>query len=766
MEGDRMSKQIGLISIDFLDNESNTLLNDAMNFAWQTESESCEFLHLLFTAMSSGNLDGFMDDNNIHPSTIDANAIYQLQEIDSISTIERTADGDIPKVEPIDYIGESIADFIYCELKFKHVISGNSVVTLDQFLYELKQYTHKDDLVSSWCAHFGICNSNQDLVLSDHGGVHIEPLIIPKEFNAFVHDLMVDPKIATEAIYGVDQYITKAFEVLSRKSKANPCIVGPAGVGKTAIVHGIIKKILEGKAPRQFKNTHIVSIDAATISAGTRYRGDFEERLSKILNWAQEEDVIMFIDEMHAFITAGTDREHSESSNALKPVLSNGNIRVIGATTLKEYHRAIEPDVALERRLQVIEVKEPNKEVTQQIVENSIRDYENYHGVEVDEDIIKTAIDLTHKFMRDKHFPDKAFTVIDEACAKTKLAGEKTVKRETLLNVISENSGIDVRKLDDNQVEKLINLESIVSKRVIGQQQAISKVCKAIRRSKAGTHENDKPIATMLFVGPTGVGKTELSKVISDNIVPSKEAFIKIDMSEYAEKGSITRLIGASPSYVGYGEGGQLTEAVKHNPYALILFDEIEKACDEVYNLMLQLLDEGRLTDGQGDTVDFTNCIIIMTSNTGYGADQINRQAVGFNSGAKSAKCADSERDAKVRKALEQTFRPEFINRFDDIVIFDKLDKTQCERIVELMLDKLSERIDSNTRINITFSDSLVKHITDVGFSDKYGARNLRREIQNIVEDDVSMYILNGTMKKGETYIVDYDCDSDKLVVT
>ena len=458
-----------------------------------------------------------------------------------------------------------------------------------------------------------------------------------------------------------------------------------------------------------------------------------------------------------------------ESINALKPVLANGKVRMIGTTTTKEYHRSIEQDPALERRLQVIEVKQPTKDVTKQIVENAITVYEDYHGVKVDTEIIDKAIDLTDKYMKDKSFPDTAFTVIDEACAKTKLADEKAVSVETLLNVISENSGVDVRVLDSNQTEKLIKLESIVGKRVIGQKKAISKVCRAIRRSKAGTHESDKPIATMLFVGPTGVGKTELSKVISDNIVPSKEEFIKIDMSEYSEKGSITRLIGASPSFVGYGEGGQLTEAVKHNPYSLILFDEIEKACDEVYNLMLQLLDEGRLTDGQGDTVDFTNCIIIMTSNTGYGAEELNKKAVGFNPDTqcnKDDKMDDIDRDIKVRKALEQSFKPEFINRFDDIVIFDKLDKTQCERIVELMLDKLSERIDNNTKINLTFSDSLVKHITEVGYSSKYGARNLRRSIQDIVEDDISMFILDGTMKSGQVYIVDYDKKSDKLIVT
>ena len=763
-----MSEQLDIITIDFLDYNSNDLLNNAIFFARNTHSKSCEIIHLLLTAINMGYLNDFVHDNNIDPEFTSKSAIHKLQDEDLLGIIDESlCENGKCTVESIDYLGDSITDFIFCELKAKHVVSKNSVVKLETLLYELVKYARDDVNVDDWCTYFGICDSGSKLIVSTpKDAVNIEPLVIPKEFRAFIHDLMVDDTIAKETIFGVDQYITKAFEVLSRKVKANPCIIGPAGVGKTAIVHGIVKKILNGEAPKQFSQHHIVSIDAATISAGIRYRGDFEERLSKILDWAQEQKIILFIDEVHAFVTAGADRENSESSNALKPVLSNGNVRVIGATTLKEYHRVIEQDTALERRLQVIEVKEPTKEVTQQIIENAICDYEDYHGVKVDKDIITSAIELTHKYMKDKSFPDKAFTVIDEACAKTKLAKEKVVSRETLLNVISENSGIDVRKLDDNQTEKLIKLESIVGKRVIGQKNAISRVCRAIRRSKAGTHENDKPIATMLFVGPTGVGKTELSKVISDNIVPSKEAFIKIDMSEYSEKGSITRLIGASPSFVGYGEGGQLTEAVKHNPYALLLFDEIEKACDEVYNLMLQLLDEGRLTDGQGDTVDFTNCIIIMTSNTGYGAEELNRKTVGFNSDAKSEKYDDAEKDAKVRKALEQTFKPEFINRFDDIVIFDKLDKTQCERIVELMLDKLSERIDNNAKISITFSDSLVKHIADVGFSDKYGARNLRRSIQDIVEDDVSMFILDGTMKRGETYIVDYDNDSDKLVVT
>lgn len=758
-----MSNNLDIINIDFLDNEINDLLNSAIAFARKTGSANCEVIHLLFTAINKGYLKEFVADNNIKASFTDENAVHLLQDEGTLDSL----DDDDQDIKTIDYLGESIADFIFCEIKAKYISSGKKVVGIDQFLAELAGYTKFDITIDDWCEYFDICGSGSELTVRRcNNTANVEPLNIPSDISPYMHDMTLDVQIAKETIFGVDKYITKAFEVLSRKVKANPCVIGNAGVGKTAIVHGIAKRIINGEAPKQFEKYHIISIDAATISAGTRYRGDFEERLSKILTWAQEHKVILFIDEMHAFITSGSDKENPESSNALKPVLSNGNVRVIGATTLKEYHRVIEQDAALERRLQVIEVKEPSKEVTQQIVENAIHDYEEYHSVDVSKDIIKSAIDLTYKYMKDKSFPDKAFTVIDEACAKTKISGDTKVSMETLLSVVSENSGIDVRKLSESQTEKLIELESIVGRRVIGQKNAISKVCKAIRRSKAGTHEADKPIATMLFVGPTGVGKTELSRVISDNIVPSKEAFIKIDMSEYSEKGSVTKLIGASPSFIGYGDGGQLTEAVKHNPYALILFDEIEKACSEVYNLMLQLLDEGRLTDGQGETVDFTNCIIIMTSNTGYGAEELDRRALGFSSGAKDKQSDDIEKDIKVRKALEQTFKPEFINRFDDIVIFDKLDKDQCKRIVELMLEKLSERIDNNTEITVTFSDSLVRHIADIGFSDKYGARNLRRSIQDIVEDDVSMFILNGTMKKGEAYIVDYDDDSKKLVVS
>lgn len=762
-----MSKQLSIIVIDFLDDESNDLINKAMAFARKTQSASCEALHLMFTAYKEGLLDDFAKANNIGISNTNECAIDILQAQGAIRKAdeEQCEDGECT-IDSIDYMGDSLADFLFCELKSKYGASSKNAISLEKVVYTLKRYANYDDIIQEWAESFNLGDNDFNFKIEESDSMRLEPLNIPREFMAYMHDLTDDKKVKEETIFGVDEYITKAFEVLSRKVKANPCIIGQAGVGKTAIVHGIAKRIMEGKAPKYFSKYHIISIDAATVSSGTRYRGDFEERLSKIINWAQENPVILFIDEIHAFVTAGADRENSESSNALKPVLSNGNVRIIGATTLKEYHMVIEKDSALLRRLQAIEVSEPTKEITKRIVENAICDYEKYHNVEVSSDIIDTAIELTHKYMRNKAFPDKAFTVIDEACAKTKLAGEKIVKRDTLLNVISENSGIDVRKVDIDQAEKLIKLESIVSERVIGQSKAISKVCRAIRRSKAGTHENDKPIATMLFVGPTGVGKTELSKVISDNIVPSKEAFIKLDMSEYSEKGSITRLIGASPSFIGYGEGGQLTEAVKHNPYSLILFDEIEKACEEVYNLMLQLLDEGRLTDGQGEVVDFTNCIIIMTSNTGYGAEEINKKALGFNSVVVSAKADDADKDLKVRKALEQTFKPEFINRFDDIVIFDELDKKQCERIVELMLDKLSDRIDSNAKIRVTFSDSVVKHVTELGYSTKYGARNLRRSIQDIVEDDVSMFILDGTMQSGNNYIVDYDTNSDKLVVT
>ena len=589
---------------------------------------------------------------------------------------------------------------------------------------------------------------------------------IPKELRNVVEDMNASREVVTASIKGVDNYIDEAFEVLSRKVKANPCFIGHAGVGKTSIVYGIVQKIYAKKAPEQFMNTHICYINGATITSGMRFRGDFEHRMKTLIDWAKKEDVILFLDEIHTFISAGKGSEDSAETagNMIKNALSDGSIKIIGATTLEEYHKYIEADSAFNRRLQTIVVNEPDVNTAIDMIKGTIRDYEIYHDVKVPDKTIELAVKLSDRYMKDKYLPDKAYTIIDHGCAVVKLNHEHKLDTDTILSVVSKATGVNINKMTESSAKSLINLEKIIGSKLIGQDEAVEKVSKAIRRGKAGVREEQKPIASFLFVGPTGVGKTELCKVLSSEITPGKDSFIKIDMSEYSEKHSISKMIGSPPGYVGYGEGGQLTEKVKHNPYSVILFDEIEKADHQIFNALLQLLDEGRMTDGHGDTVDFTNCVIIMTSNAGYGADGLTKKSLGF--GNKDSESEDTDKKEKiVRAALEETFRPEFLNRFDDIVVFNKLLKEDCIGIAELLLNKLASRVFENNNIELTFSSELAEHIANSGYSDKYGARNLKRRIQKLIEDELAIKLIDGSFEDGEHYIVDYDANEKSIKI-
>lgn len=572
---------------------------------------------------------------------------------------------------------------------------------------------------------------------------------LPEDLASFVTDMNSDEKIKSETVAYSDEYVDKMFEILSRKLKSNPCLVGPAGVGKTSIVNRLVQRIVKSEnVPVRLKNYHIVYINSSLLTADTMYRGQFEERMKRLLEWAEQKEVILFLDEFHTFINAGSNSNEADGAgNMIKKYLSDGTIKVIGATTTEEYHKFIEKDSAFDRRLQRVEVKEPDAQKTLNIVRSSIGDYEQYHGVVVSDDSLELAVKLSDRYIRDKYFPDKAFTVIDQACAKVQISDVVNVTESDVINVVSEITGINVEKLSKSQCKQILNLEKTIGKNLIGQKNAVSTVCNAIRRSKSGIHDPNRPLASLLFVGPTGVGKTELCKVLAKEIGLSKESFIKVDMSEFKEEYSISKLIGSAPGYVGYGEGNIFTEKVKHNPYSLVLFDEIEKAHPSVFNTMLQLLDEGRLTDSEGTTVDFTNCIIVMTSNAGYGADGMHKGSFGFG---ENKELDDPHRIEKIAfEALEQTFRPEFLNRLDNIVIFDKLTEEQTKEIAKLQLNKLADRIKEQD-ISLKFDRTLIDAITSRGYSDKYGARNIRREIQDTVEDKLSTALLSDDIKQGD----------------
>ena len=656
---------------------------------------------------------------------------------------------------------DSVAKLIY------HINSVALAKTgkTDDYMVTLKDFAEKIMEACTWDEGLKGFVTDCGVKLNDNISA-LKPLSPPRGIAPFIDDITTLDYVLEAKIDGVDEYADKGFEVLSRKKKANPCFIGNAGVGKTSIVYRMAQKIVSGDVPEMFKNTHILSINGALITAGTKYRGDFEERMKHIVDFVKENDAVLFVDELHTFVNSGrTSDDNDTAGNMVKSELADGRIKIIGTTTLKDYHSTIEPDSALKRRLQSIEVKEPSHANAVKMIKNTIGDYEQYHGVKVPESLIELTVELSSRYLKDQYLPDKAYTILDEACAKTKIAGKKTLSEKTIFKIVSDTSGVDITSLSKSENKQLLSLEKTLSKDVIGQEEAISKVARAIRRSKAGTREENKPIASFLFVGPTGVGKTELCKVLCNTILPGRESFIKIDMSEYSEKYTASKLIGSAPGYVGYGEGGQLTEKVKHNPYSLVLFDEIEKADPSIFNSLLQLLDEGHLTDSHGDNVDFTNCIIVMTSNAGYGADLLGKKAVGFGS-TENTEDEQSKKEATVKKALEETFRPEFINRIDDIVVFDKLNKDNCKLITKLQLDKLTQRIKSGSKSIVEFSDRVVDEVTNRGYSDKYGARSLKRKIQDFIEDPLSIYILDGTIKANGEYTVDYDEQSGEIKVT
>ncbi|MCM1289691.1 MAG: ATP-dependent Clp protease ATP-binding subunit [Corallococcus sp.] len=612
-----------------------------------------------------------------------------------------------------------------------------------------------------------------------------------------------------DPVIGRDAETSRVIQTLTRRTKNNPVLVGEAGVGKTAVVEGLALKIAQGHVPAELQGKHIVELDLAGMVAGTRYRGDFEERLKdtvqKVINAG---NIILFIDEIHNIVGAGGSGERAmDAAEILKPALARGQLQIVGATTTAEYTRYIESDPALERRFQPITVAEPSKEMAIQIVNGVKSKYETHHGVEITDEAIKAAVQLSVRYITDRFLPDKALDVIDEACSRLKINAfavpERLVELTTQLNtlkrkkdlaiavgdsaqveklnkqyndlyfeyeyeqsdyerelaeyrckltaedvrfVISQMTGVPVAQISREERDKLVNLEKELQKRVIGQQQAVSVVSLAVRRQRAGLKDPNRPIGSFIFVGPTGVGKTELTKALAECLFGDDSEVIRMDMSEYMDKQSTAKLIGAPPGYVGYEERGYLTEQVRKKPYSVVLFDEIEKAHPDVFNLLLQILDEGRLTDSHGKTVDFRNTVIIMTSNIGVANEQA--QKIGFGPTDNYAQMRDD-----VEHALKNFFRPEFLNRVDEVVVFNYLGQNETFKITELLCFNLYKRLKGT--VNLKFTDNALKQIAAEGFDKNYGARPLKRTIQRRVEDVLAEKLLTGEINRGETVIVD-----------
>ena len=738
-------KNMQYIKLMNFDNEANAIVNRAIHFSHSENCGEINTVHLFLaliekTKFGQDILDSF-------DTTFDM--VYESYQIMVETGAYGAASGTIDPYN-LDNMTQDLF-MLLATITTKMAMRGKNVTSKGLFEQLLEM---ESDVLNEFLDYIGI-------TVEDIYGMNSSTFTIPEQLMGFVVDMNSETEKNKEVISNVDNYVDTMIEVLSRKLEANPCLVGEAGVGKTTIARAFVQRILNGSVPKQFKDTHVAYINSALLTSGTRYRGDFEERMKCLIDWASKSNVILFLDEIHTFINLGSNNESAETAgNMIKKALSDGDIRIIGATTTREYHKFIEKDSAFNRRLQVVDIKEPSVESAIEMVVRTINNYESFHNVSIPVECINLAVMLSDRYIKDKALPAKAYKILDQAGTVVKLSGRSVVTEDDVLNTVSKITGMNVNRLNRSEAKQLLSLEDTIGKELIGQENAVKTVCKAIRRSKAGVREENKPLASFLFVGPTGVGKTELCRVLSKEVAIGDASFIKVDMSEFSEKHSTSKLIGTAPGYIGYGEGGQLTEKVKHNPYSLILFDEIEKAHPEVFNIFLQLLDEGKMTDGEGNTVDFTNCIVVMTSNAGYGAEKLGKGRLGF--GVSDANLDNTEKIAM--EALKETFKPEFINRLDNIVIFDKLDEEHCKKIVTIMLSKLSERIYKNNGVKVTFRKPLINHIASVGFSNEYGARNLKREIQNTIEDVLADSILNEELVKGDKAFVTWK--DNKVVIT
>lgn len=686
-----------------------------------------------------------------------------------------------------------------------------------RFLNELS--VNPTSIVTALKASLSDENSNDDNPPIGYGekGSHSSKKSDTKTLSQYGRDLTESAhKGEIDPVIGRDNEINRIIQILSRRTKNNPVLIGEPGVGKTAVAEGLALKIAEGEVPEHLKSKRVFSLDLTSMIAGTKYRGDFEDRIKNAIDEVKKsDDIILFIDELHTIIGAGSAEGSADAANILKPSLARGDFQVIGATTLEEYRKYIEKDAALERRFQPVTVGEPSKDEAVQILKGLKDRYEAHHKVKISDEAIESAVELSSRYIADRYLPDKAIDLIDEAASKVRLSSltappeikeleekvesleqekssavqeqdferaakirdeqkdaknrltklkdewkEKSgsingvVTKEDIAVIISDWTKIPVVELTKEESTRLLNMENILHERVVGQHEAVTAVAKAIRRGRVGIKDPNRPMGSFIFLGPTGVGKTELCKALASAMFGDENAMLRLDMSEYMEKHTVSRLVGSPPGYVGYEEGGQLTEKVRRKPYSVVLFDEIEKAHPDVFNMLLQILEDGRLTDSQGRTVDFKNTVIIMTSNVGARLIVDKQQSLGFTQ--------NSTENANIKETviaeLKKVFRPEFLNRVDDIIVFSKLSKDEIKEIAKKMLSNLSKRL-SDIGVNISFTDKVVEKIADEGFDDTYGARPLRRAIVSNIEDKLSEKLLDNTFSESDTVVCDYRDD-------
>lgn len=685
-------------------------------------------------------------------------------------------------------------------------ISSRILAALNIDLRKVKNITYRTMGVDATTAN----RTRKKLALSEKKQDNGTPTLdeLARDLTEMVRKDQIDP------VVGRDNEIKRVVQILSRRTKNNPVLLGEPGVGKTAVAEGFSQKIVNGEVPDNLKNKRVMMLDMGSLVAGTKYRGEFEDRLKKIIEEIREDgNVILFIDEMHTLIGAGGAEGAIDASNILKPALARGEVQVIGATTLNEYQKYVEADAALERRFASVTINEPTPEVALTILKGLRPKYEKHHQLQITDEALESAVKLSKRYIASRFLPDKAIDLMDEAAARVRinnaqkvdkvsaikkklseLSQEKTeallkedfekaaeirneelkiqeklekqiqrdkdeedsnnyrvkVTAEDIAEVVSEWTGVPVTQINRSEGDRLIRLEKILHNRVIGQDEAVKAVSKAIRRARSGLKDPTRPIGSFMFLGPTGVGKTELAKALAEAMFGSEDSMIRIDMSEYMEKYTTSRLIGSPPGYVGYDEGGQLTEKVRNNPYSVVLLDEVEKAHNNVFNILLQVLDDGFLTDSKGRKVDFRNTIIIMTSNLGATALR-DEKSVGF--GAKDVSDDYEAMAAKVRETLKKTFRPEFLNRLDETVVFHSLNKEEIHQIVKLMAKNIIDRI-KEQNINLKITPAAIDIVAETGFDAEYGARPIRRVLQDKIEDLLSEELLAGNIETGATVTI------------
>ena len=789
--------------------KANEVLNLAIKSAQAYGHNYIGTEHILIGLLSTDSTIPALTNNNITYEGVDR---LIREEIGVGNPTSLTPDDFTPRAKRIIEISFQIArtmrnSYVSVEHLLAALLKENDSYAV-KFINELGTDSQRvfDDLINDLSSNSYDSNPQSS---SKKKGKSKTPTL--DEFGKNLTELAKQGKI--DPVIGREKEIERVIQILSRRNKNNPCLIGEPGVGKTAIAEGLALKIVNGEVPEMLANKTIYSLDLTSMVAGTKYRGDFEERIKKAMDEVKDnKDVILFIDEIHNIMGAGAAEGAVDAANILKPSLARGEIQVIGATTISEYRKNIEKDAALERRFQPVTVGEPTEEETVEILKGLRDKYEAHHKVKITDDAINSAVKLSSRYINDRFLPDKAIDLIDEAASVVRLnaytlpqnlkdmeeeikrlnaekqdavnnqkfeeaakirdkANElkkllddekskwrnssnhdvKAVSSEEIAQVVSQWTGVPVNQLTKEESERLLNMEKILHERIVGQDKAVSAISKAIRRGRVGLKNPNRPIGSFIFLGPTGVGKTELCKSLAEAMFGDENAIIKLDMSEYMEKHTVSKLIGAPPGYVGFDEGGQLTEKIRRKPYSVVLFDEIEKAHPDVFNMLLQILEDGVLTDSQGRKVSFKNAIIIMTSNVGASKITDEKLALGFvQEDGKKLSIEDL-----VMPDLKKTFKPEFLNRLDDIIVFNQLNQNDIEEIAKRMLKSLKKRT-ADLGIELDFTDNAITELAKEGFDKTYGARPLRRAIQSKIEDRLSELILDKTIGEGSKCTVDF----------